>query len=422
MFESNRSPILIVDGDGVRRRVERLRGPGVRPAPVWRHAFGRIGGRPGSGSAPPGGRRRGRGRRPGAHPAAVDEAAPRGRAPRRVTAAHGSSRTSRGRAGGQVDPTSRVRPLTFEVDGRQVLYRPTSTLVGAPGADRRMQVIFEDVTAETRRHDLMEAYAGQVVLGQEEERRHIAQELHDGPLQTLIHLCRQIDALEARRGNGRRGPGRVPLDRDADAGLDALRPSRTRSPSSARSPAGCVPRSSTTSAWWPRINQVVHRRHRASGVRELVRRRRDGRPASARPSSSPCSAIAQEAVTNVERHAAARSAGRGAASSATTGSALTVEDDGAGFDATVRAAGTAVARSSRHERTGPAGRGAPDTSGPGIGTGTTVDVRAAPRRPRRAPPDTAGRRRPARPGCARRDDRSGPATGGVGRATVTQPT
>ena len=83
----------------------------------------------------------------------------------------------------------------FEIDGQPVLYRPTATMLGRSG-DRRMQVIFEDVTTETRRHDLMEAYAGQVVLGQEEERRHIAQELHDGPLQALIHLCRQIDALE----------------------------------------------------------------------------------------------------------------------------------------------------------------------------------------------------------------------------------
>ena len=73
-----------------------------------------------------------------------------------------------------------------------------------------MQVIFEDVTTETRRHDLMEAYAGQVVLGQEEERRHIAQELHDGPLQALIHICRQIDSLEGAAGGfrGHRPAGR----------------------------------------------------------------------------------------------------------------------------------------------------------------------------------------------------------------------
>ena len=60
-----------------------------------------------------------------------------------------------------------------------------------------MQIVFEDVTAETRRHDLMEAYAAHVVSGQEEERRHIAQEIHDGPVQALIHLCRQIDTVNS---------------------------------------------------------------------------------------------------------------------------------------------------------------------------------------------------------------------------------
>jgi signal transduction histidine kinase len=91
--------------------------------------------------------------------------------------------------------TERVEPVPFEVEGQSVLYRPAVTTLGRSGQDRRTQVVFEDVTTETRRHDLMEAYASRVVLGQEEERRHIAQELHDGPVQSLIHLCRQIDLL-----------------------------------------------------------------------------------------------------------------------------------------------------------------------------------------------------------------------------------
>ncbi len=94
----------------------------------------------------------------------------------------------------------RVEPVSIEVDGQRSLFRPTATMLEGAGGIHGMQVVFEDVTAETRRHDRMEAYATQVVLGQEEERRHLAQELHDGPVQTLIHLCRQIDTVEASTG------------------------------------------------------------------------------------------------------------------------------------------------------------------------------------------------------------------------------
>ncbi len=87
--------------------------------------------------------------------------------------------------------------MAIEVDGERTLFRPTGTTLEVAGGIYGMQVVFEDVTVETRRHDRMEAYATMVMMGQEEERRHLAQELHDGPVQTLVHLCRQIDSVES---------------------------------------------------------------------------------------------------------------------------------------------------------------------------------------------------------------------------------
>jgi signal transduction histidine kinase len=105
-----------------------------------------------------------------------------------------------GGPGSQRSPSpsvDRVEPMSFEFDGTPILFRPTATTLDGGTETKRMQVVFEDVTAETRRHDRMEAFAARVVLGQEEERQHLAQELHDGPMQTLIHLCRQIDNVES---------------------------------------------------------------------------------------------------------------------------------------------------------------------------------------------------------------------------------
>ncbi len=96
----------------------------------------------------------------------------------------------------QTGPREPVAPVSFRTEGSEVLLRPTLTPLQHPIAGGVAQVVFEDVTAETLRREHVEAYAGQVVLGQEEERRHLAQELHDGPLQALIHLCRQIDGVD----------------------------------------------------------------------------------------------------------------------------------------------------------------------------------------------------------------------------------
>ena len=60
-----------------------------------------------------------------------------------------------------------------------------------------LQVVLLDVTEDARRQERSRAYAADVVRGQEDERRRIAQELHDGPLQSLVHICRMVDVVAA---------------------------------------------------------------------------------------------------------------------------------------------------------------------------------------------------------------------------------
>ncbi len=188
-----------------------------------------------------------------------------------------------------------------------------------------MQVIFEDVTTETRRHDLMEAYAGQVVLGQEEERRHIAQELHDGPLQALIHLCRQIDALEGAPT----GSGATDL-RDGGM-LASMRASVEDTVAELRSIAkGLRPSVLDDLGLVASINQILTDATERQGFQSSFTV--DGTVVRLPPAVElAVFRIAQEAVTNAERHARADRVdvtllfGDGWLG-------LTVTDDGAGFD------------------------------------------------------------------------------------------
>jgi signal transduction histidine kinase len=218
-------------------------------------------------------------------------------------------------------PDERVEPVVFEIEGHSVLLRPTATMLNRSDGATRMQVVFEDVTAETRRHDRMEAYASQVVLGQEEERRHLAQELHDGPVQTLIHLCRQIDAVERSTGLA---PGSISV-------LSDLRVIAEGTVAELRSIArGLRPSILDDLGLVASINQLVQEAGERQGFETSfgVTGEEDRMPA---PVELALFRIAQEAITNVEHHARAGRLTVGLSFEA-EGTRLVVTDDGIGFE------------------------------------------------------------------------------------------
>ena len=66
----------------------------------------------------------------------------------------------------------------------------------APGGTTA-QIVLTDVTAEQRHQDEQRAYAAHLIAVQEEERRRLARDLHDDPLQTLMFLVRSLNGLTA---------------------------------------------------------------------------------------------------------------------------------------------------------------------------------------------------------------------------------
>ena len=81
--------------------------------------------------------------------------------------------------------------------GSAVYVEPVWTVLAGEGGERLLQVILQDVTRHRNRREEWRTYARFVLRGQEDERRRMAQELHDEVIQSLIIILRHLDAAGA---------------------------------------------------------------------------------------------------------------------------------------------------------------------------------------------------------------------------------
>jgi PAS domain S-box-containing protein len=229
-----------------------------------------------------------------------------------------------------LDTTGQPQPIEAQTlirrDGSLVEVELAAISIDYEGRPAAM-VVAQDITerkraeAERQRYtEHLKALSRQLMAAQETERRHIAGELHDGTGQALTALQINLRALQAR---AEMPPNSTILEESLaileqtlqqvrDLALD-LRPSMLDD-------LGLVP----ALRWYAdRIGQ-------RTGLLVDFRANRTGTPLSAE-SKTACFRVAQEALTNVVRHAHARKVAVELRSGAQDVQ-LIVRDDGIGFD------------------------------------------------------------------------------------------
>ncbi|MDA8147349.1 MAG: PAS domain-containing sensor histidine kinase [Actinomycetota bacterium] len=215
-------------------------------------------------------------------------------------------------------------------DRRQ--FRLLATDMGSSDVEGLVQVVLTDVTVETVRRREAESFAAAVVGAQEEERRRLAQELHDGPLQSLVHLVRCLDDVV---GSGSVpvspvGPGSAMVS-GSGSGFDDLRPTALGLVDELRRIArGLRPSVLDDLGLVAAVRRLLDEVAERSGIEATLGVTGTERRLPAQIELA-LYRVSQEAVTNAERHGRPRRIAVGIGFE--PGRAhLLVSDDGSGFD------------------------------------------------------------------------------------------